>query len=1514
MTTIRPLLFVVLVFVIMSSLVAPAAAQNHPAPPIGPVGFNSAVNYSYDNFAYSPNIRKFINRVPMLGLPGCNLGTAAQFYRDGNCGANEIGQYISVANKDTVTFNDADFYKVGATQYSRKMHSDLPPTTLRGYYQIGDPNTDPALGGTPQYLGPLILARTFDPTKPVRDPATANGAPVRVLFQNNLPVGAFGKLFLPVDSTLMGAGMGPIAGFNYTDNRAVIHLHGGNTPWISDGTPHQWLVPAGEASSFPAGATGDVYRKGVSFQNVPDMVGTGKLIPSPSASDGLATYYWTNQQNQRLMFYHDHSYGITRLNVYAGMAAPYVLTDKAEDLMINAGVIPSQSDLGPAYAYGIPLVIQDKTFVNDASTPLPTAGAVTTPTQKTVCVAPCQSTDPLWSNYVGTSGGNLWFPHEYMPNENIFDGSGALAWGRWDYGPWLNPPTVPINPNLPSPSHVPETFADTMLVNGTAFPYLTLQPKAYRFRILNAGNDRVLNLQLYVAADKKYPTTPGTVGTLLCDGISTDPATSALPPATDCTEVKMLTAQDGRNGGVPDAATAGPNMIQIGNEGGILPQVVTIPAKPIGYEYSRSVPVVLNVTDQSLLLMPAERADIIVDFSAFAGKTLILYNDAPAPMPLFDERNDLYTGSPDWTAIGGAPSIPPGYGPNTRTVMQIQVAAGTASSFDVSGLQTAVPLAYGATQAPPIVKQAAYNQAFGTNNSDHYVQNVDATVNPSGVGQGIASVKVTLPGSGYILPPTVSFVPMDGIQPTSPATARACLNGVTGVTVTTTGAGYTGVPAITFSNPAGVTGSGAAAVASISGGGVSAVSVTNPGCSYTGNPNITIAPPPCTINGTTCIRAAAAANVTLGGVATITVTSAGSGYMKAPFVFLNPARNDPGRGATADAMLAGDMVIGMKNITEGFEPWYGRMNVQLGTTPVPLDPLTPAPQVPGIAMYIDPPSDFWNDGQPQVFRVAHLGVDSHIVHFHLANLQVINRVDFTNTLFPPLPNELGWKESIRTNPFTDLILAVRPVSPWLPFQIPQSNRLMDPTTPAGSTMNYIQPAPVAGLPNPAGISNVMTNYGWEYVWHCHLLGHEENDMMRPIVFNVPAPSAPTNLVGTLGTGQVNLSWNGGANTNVRAYTIQRSRDNFATVYASFQNIGFPPATTFTDASGLDPVMYYRVQATNGAGVSGWSNLATVILPPIAGISPTSLAFLTQVINSISSPQVVTLSNTGQGPLNITSITLGGTNPGQFTQSNNCGTTLAPSASCQISVSFSPITAGSKTAMLTIVSNDPKNPSLVVQPITGTAVASNPGVSPSSLTFSAAVGAISPAQTITITNVTAASISFNATSAFALGGTNPAQFSFTLTPGSPCNNGGVLPGNSSCTVAVQFKPTSNTTPKTATLNIRVISPATSQTVSLTGNIPAPAALQSLTLNPTMFVGGTTSTGTVTLTGPAPSSGAVVALSSASSYGSVPASVTVAAGATTATFTVTTSVTTATRNVRITASYNNVSQTVALTITP
>ena len=74
--------------------------------------------------------------------------------------------------------------------------------------------------------------------------------------------------------------------------------------------------------------------------------------------------------------------------------------------------------------------------------------------------------------------------------------------------------------------------------------------------------------------------------------------------------------------------------------------------------------------------MPAERADVVVDFSAFAGKTLILYNDSPAPVPAGAAPYDNYTGDGNLMDAGGAPNTQPGYGPNTRTIMQIQVAAG----------------------------------------------------------------------------------------------------------------------------------------------------------------------------------------------------------------------------------------------------------------------------------------------------------------------------------------------------------------------------------------------------------------------------------------------------------------------------------------------------------------------------------------------------------------------------------------------------------------------------------------------------------------------------------------------------------------------------------------------------------------------------------------------------------------------------------------------------------------------
>ena len=150
------------------------------------------------------------------------------------------------------------------------------------------------------------------------------------------------------------------------------------------------------------------------------------------------------------------------------------------------------------------------------------------------------------------------------------------------------------------------------------------------------------------------------------------------------TEVSMVPASpngrfptwpsDGRDGGVPDPNTAGPNFIQIGNEGGILPGVAVRTNQPVNYDYDRGSATFGNVqnlegTDPTIkgvtvFLGPAERADVIVDFSTVApGTNVILYNDAPAPVPGFIPLYDYYTGNPDQTAGGRRPSDPGGVRP-----------------------------------------------------------------------------------------------------------------------------------------------------------------------------------------------------------------------------------------------------------------------------------------------------------------------------------------------------------------------------------------------------------------------------------------------------------------------------------------------------------------------------------------------------------------------------------------------------------------------------------------------------------------------------------------------------------------------------------------------------------------------------------------------------------------------------------------------------------------------------------
>jgi spore coat protein A len=243
----------------------------------------------------------------------------------------------------------------------------------------------------------------------------------------------------------------------------------------------------------------------------------------------------------------------------------------------------------------LPLIFQDKVFVS--STTL--------------------VTDPSWGTLARPdvqSVGSLWYEHVYDPKVvRAYNGQGALP--------------------LPNPSVIPEFFGDTMLCNGTVYPLLTVEPKRYRFFILNACNARFLNINTFVA----NPANP--------DGIDLNKTT--LFPIN----------------------AAGPNIIQIGTEGGYLVQEVThVSPKPFN-------PATLT---GNLLLAPAERADVIVDFTGLAGQEIILYNDAPAPFPMGPARNDYFLGNPKnpiqpVVNTGANTST----GPDTRQILRIRVGSGS---------------------------------------------------------------------------------------------------------------------------------------------------------------------------------------------------------------------------------------------------------------------------------------------------------------------------------------------------------------------------------------------------------------------------------------------------------------------------------------------------------------------------------------------------------------------------------------------------------------------------------------------------------------------------------------------------------------------------------------------------------------------------------------------------------------------------------------------------------------------
>jgi spore coat protein A len=193
------------------------------------------------------------------------------------------------------SFPGADYYEITMSAGSHTFHNQMGPAATLRY------------GGMP-YLGPTIEAQS--------------GQRTVVKFINNLPSSdADHPLAACIDPTVPDPEMySGLAG-----GRATPHLHGGFTRSGFDGHPHSWFNANGE--------------KGSHYQSL------------PGAAINEAIYEFSNLQTAAPLWYHDHAMGITRLNVYAGLAGLYLIRDSVE-VGLNL----------PSGDYEVPLVVQDKQF------------------------------------------------------------------------------------------------------------------------------------------------------------------------------------------------------------------------------------------------------------------------------------------------------------------------------------------------------------------------------------------------------------------------------------------------------------------------------------------------------------------------------------------------------------------------------------------------------------------------------------------------------------------------------------------------------------------------------------------------------------------------------------------------------------------------------------------------------------------------------------------------------------------------------------------------------------------------------------------------------------------------------------------------------------------------------------------------------------------------------------------------------------------------------------------------
>jgi len=248
--------------------------------------------------------------------------------------------------------------------------------------------------------------------------------------------------------------------------------------------------------------------------------------------------------------------------------------------------------------------------------------------------------------------------------------------------------------------------------------------------------------------------------------------------------------------------------------------------------------------------------------------------------------------------------------------------------------------------------------------------------------------------------------------------------------------------------------------------------------------------------------------------------------------------------------------------------------------------------------------------------------------------------------------------------------------------------------------------------------------------------------------------------------------------------------------------------------------------------------ATSASGPVVSLSTSSLSFGNQPVGTTSTPQNVTLTNTGDSALSIAGIGIMGTNPGDFAQTNNCGTSVAAGASCTFTVTFTPTASGNRSATINITDNAAGSPQQVS--LAGTGIAPMVTLTPTSLSFgNQNLGTTSGAKGVQLKNTGNAVLTI---SSIAISGTNATDFAQTN------NCPGSLASGAQCNINVTFSPTGLGT-RSASLSISDNALNSPQTASLTGSGTIGSTKVTVSPNKLLFgnqqIGSTSAAQTTTL---------------------------------------------------------------------